>query len=126
MSQAALAKRLNVSAMAPSRWERGINQPPASVYIQLGKLAGRSPNRWYFWERAGIRKSDLQKILDGANDKSGGTDLPRIEVLSYGKKAKSHHGGDGQDENSNGHGHSHSDGHGHSHGGGHGHRHGND
>jgi SOS-response transcriptional repressor LexA len=88
MSQAALAKRLNVSAMAPSRWERGINQPPASVYIQLGKLAGRSPNRWYFWERAGIRKSDLQKILDGANDKSGGTDLPRIEVLSYGKKAK--------------------------------------
>jgi transcriptional regulator with XRE-family HTH domain len=88
MSQAALAKRLNVSAMAPSRWERGINQPPASVYIQLGKIAGKSPNRWYFWERAGIRKSDLQTILDAANGKSGRTGPQQIEVLSYGKKAK--------------------------------------
>jgi SOS-response transcriptional repressor LexA/DNA-binding XRE family transcriptional regulator len=88
MSQAALAKRLNVSAMAPSRWERGINQPPASVYIKLGKLAVGSPNGWYFWERAGIRKSDLQTIPDAANGKSGRTGPQQIEVLSYGKKAK--------------------------------------
>ena len=34
MSQAALARKLNVSAMAPSRWERGVNQPPADVFVQ--------------------------------------------------------------------------------------------
>jgi SOS-response transcriptional repressor LexA len=62
MSQAALAKRLNVSPMAPSRWERGINEPPAEIYIELGKMAG-DPGCWYFWERAGLHKKDLLTIL---------------------------------------------------------------
>lgn len=58
ISQAGLAKRLHVSAMAPSRWERGINEPPAEIYIQLGKMVGE-PACWYFWEKAGLRKADL-------------------------------------------------------------------
>jgi SOS-response transcriptional repressor LexA len=58
ISQAGLAKRLNVSAMAPSRWERGINEPPAEIYIQLGKMVGE-PACWYFWEKAGLKRSDL-------------------------------------------------------------------
>jgi SOS-response transcriptional repressor LexA len=62
LSQAALAKRLNVSPMAPSRWERGINQPPASVYVKLGKMAG-DPGCWYFWERAGLHRSDLAAVM---------------------------------------------------------------
>src|SRR3954470_19594522 len=62
LSQAALAKKLNVSAMATSRWERGVNQPPASIYLQLGKMAG-DPGCWYFWERAGLRKSDISDLL---------------------------------------------------------------
>src|SRR5882757_8170184 len=89
MSQAALAKRLNVSAMAPSRWERGINQPPASVYIKLGKLAAGSPNSWYFWERAGIRKSDLEGLLPGSEDGRSEVDHPQIQILFSGKKATS-------------------------------------
>ena len=62
LSQTALAELLRVSAMAVSRWERGINEPPGQAYIVLGKLAG-SPECWYFWERTGLKKSDLERAL---------------------------------------------------------------
>lgn len=63
LSQAALAKRLNVSPMAPSRWERGIHEPPASVLLTLGKLAGKR-DCWFFWERAGITRRDVKSVLE--------------------------------------------------------------
>src|SRR4051812_26503188 len=62
LSQAALAKKLNVSAMAPSRWERGVHEPPADVFLELGKLAGKR-GCWYFWERAGLSRRDLTTVL---------------------------------------------------------------
>lgn len=65
LSQAALAKKLNVSPMAPSRWERGINRPPSSVFLRLGKLIGH-PDCWYFWEQAGLSKEDLIDCTDPA------------------------------------------------------------
>lgn len=63
ISQAGLAKRLNVSAMAPSRWERGINEPPAEIYIQLGKMVGE-PACWYFWEKAGLKKAEVLAVAN--------------------------------------------------------------
>jgi transcriptional regulator with XRE-family HTH domain len=63
LSQAALAKRLNVSAMAPSRWERGVHEPPAAVFLELGKLAGKK-ECWYFWERAGLTRRDVSAVLE--------------------------------------------------------------
>jgi len=65
LSQAALAKTLNVSPMAPSRWERGINRPPSSVFLRLGKLIGH-PLCWYFWQEAGLSKEDLIHCSDPA------------------------------------------------------------
>lgn len=47
--------------MAASRWERGINPPTASIYIELGKLAG-SPECWFFWEQAGLSKADIAAV----------------------------------------------------------------
>ena len=38
-SQSSFANELNTSAMTVSRWERGVQQPPAGLYIQLGNLA---------------------------------------------------------------------------------------
>ena len=64
-SQAALAKCLHVSAMATSRWERGVNQPNADMYIELGKMAG-SPGCWYFWEKAGLHKEDVAAVMEAA------------------------------------------------------------
>ncbi|MGI9100806.1 MAG: helix-turn-helix domain-containing protein [Terriglobales bacterium] len=63
LSQTDFARKLDVSAMAVSRWERGINEPPANCYIILGKLAG-SDGCWFFWERAGITKTDVRRALD--------------------------------------------------------------
>jgi transcriptional regulator with XRE-family HTH domain len=63
LNQTELARLLGVSAMAISRWERGINEPPAAAYIRLGKLAG-NPDCWFFWERAGLNKSDVKRALE--------------------------------------------------------------
>lgn len=62
LNQTDFARRLNVSAMAVSRWERGINEPPAECYIQMGKIAG-SPDCWFFWERVGLTRSDISRCL---------------------------------------------------------------
>ncbi|HUR36405.1 MAG TPA: helix-turn-helix transcriptional regulator, partial [Terriglobales bacterium] len=67
LSQAALAKTLNVSPMAPSRWERGINRPPSSIFLRLGKLVGH-PFCWYFWQEAGLSKEDLVTCADPAEN----------------------------------------------------------
>jgi DNA-binding XRE family transcriptional regulator len=64
LSQAALAKRLNVSPMAPSRWERGINEPSSEIYMQLGKMAG-NPDCWYFWQRGGLSREDIDNVVAG-------------------------------------------------------------
>lgn len=61
-SQGELARKLNTSAMAVSRWERGTQEPPADLYIQLGNLAG-DPECWYFWERAGLHSADIMRVL---------------------------------------------------------------
>jgi DNA-binding transcriptional regulator YiaG len=63
LTQTEFARLLNVSAMAISRWERGINEPPAEAYIRIGKLAG-NPDCWFFWERAGLSKSDVKRVLE--------------------------------------------------------------
>jgi transcriptional regulator with XRE-family HTH domain len=62
LSQAALARRLAVSPMAVSRWERSVNEPSAAIYIQLGRLAG-SPHCWFFWQRAGLERSEIEAVL---------------------------------------------------------------
>ena len=75
LSQAALAKTLNVSPMAPSRWERGINRPPSSIFLRLGKLIGH-PLCWYFWQQAGLSKEDLVSCADPAEAVSNRLQVP--------------------------------------------------
>jgi len=62
LNQAGLARLLNVSPMAVSRWERAVNEPEAAYYIHMGTLAG-DPDCWYFWQRAGLPASDLKRAL---------------------------------------------------------------
>ncbi len=63
LSQTEFARKLDVSAMAVSRWERGVNEPPANCYIALGKLAGVD-GCWFFWEQAGITKNDVRRAMN--------------------------------------------------------------
>src|SRR5215469_4270464 len=62
LNQAGLARLLNVSPMAVSRWERAVNEPEAAYYIHMGTLAG-DPDCWFFWQRAGLPASDLRRAL---------------------------------------------------------------
>ena len=62
LSQSGLGQQLQYSAMAVSRWERGLQEPPADSYIKLGELAG-APDCWYFWERAGLKSSNVLRVL---------------------------------------------------------------
>jgi transcriptional regulator with XRE-family HTH domain len=62
LNQAGLARLMNVSPMAVSRWERAVNEPEAAYYIHMGTLSG-DPDCWYFWQRAGLPASDLKRAL---------------------------------------------------------------
>lgn len=62
MRQAQFGEELQYSAMAISRWERGLQEPSADVYIKLGKLAV-GQDRWFFWERAGLNKTDIRNEM---------------------------------------------------------------
>ena len=61
VSHSELGKQLNSSAMAVSRWERGLQEPPANIYIQLGNIPA-DPESWYFGGRAGLHSGDLMCV----------------------------------------------------------------
>jgi len=62
LSQAELGQQLQYSAMAVSRWERGLQEPRSDCYIKLGDLAG-NPDCWFFWECAGLKSSNIMRLL---------------------------------------------------------------
>lgn len=72
INQAELARRMECSAMTISRWERGLLQPSAEHFIQLGNLADKS-EAWFFWEMGGVRPA---KVLDALRSS------PRAEGMS--------------------------------------------
>jgi len=88
VSQSEFAKRLGASAMAVSRWERGIQEVPANIYIQLGNLAG-DPRCWYFWGCAGLRTVDVMRVLPAARQRLQEDRLPKLCLVHAGGKKKS-------------------------------------
>ena len=62
LNQAEFGSRIGFSAIAVSRWERGVEEPPARGYLGLGNLASES-NCWFFWERAGLRTENVLHVL---------------------------------------------------------------
>src|SRR3954471_17777811 len=76
INQAELARRMECSAMTISRWERGLLQPSAEHFIQLGNL-GNKTKAWFFWEMAGIQASKMVEALGGSSrGKKGPQPLP--------------------------------------------------
>jgi SOS-response transcriptional repressor LexA len=68
INQAELARRMECSAMTISRWERGLLQPSAEHFIQLGNLGNKS-EAWFFWEMGGIQPAKVVDALDGSRSK---------------------------------------------------------
>ena len=83
VSQSELGKQLNSSAMAVSRWERGAQEPPANICIQLGNITG-DPECWYFWGRAGLHSGDLMRVLPAVRSRLQKDRLPDLQVVQAG------------------------------------------
>lgn len=82
-SQEDLGQRLNCSAMAVSRWERGVQEPQSRIYIELGNLAG-DPDCWYFWGRAGLRNEDVLRVIPMLRRRLHVNRLPDFEMVRAG------------------------------------------
>jgi len=83
LTQSELGKRLGTSTMSVSRWERGILEIPADIYIKLGNLAG-DPLCWYFWGRAGLRSEDVMRVLPAARDRLHESRMASVLVVHAG------------------------------------------
>jgi len=62
LNQLDFGKGLKCSSMVISRWERGLQKPPADCLIAMGKMAG-PPSGWFFWKMAGIEPVDAKRML---------------------------------------------------------------
>lgn len=87
ISQATFGSQLGVSAMAVSRWERGVAEPSGAIYIRLGNIAG-DPLCWFFWKRAGLRLSDVTRVLTTARRRIAKNSFPEVEIVRAGSNKK--------------------------------------
>jgi transcriptional regulator with XRE-family HTH domain len=83
LSQADFGAQLGVSAMTVSRWERGVAEPSGETYIRLGNIAG-DPLCWFFWKRAGLRLSDVTRVLPGARRRFAESRLHEVHLVRAG------------------------------------------
>src|SRR5271170_142561 len=83
INQSELGKQMNASAMAVSRWERGVQEPPADIYVQLGNLTG-DPECWYFWGRAGLSSDDLMRVLPAVRSRLRRDRMLKLQVVEAG------------------------------------------
>ncbi len=88
LSQTELGRQLNSSAMAVSRWERGVQEPPANISIQLGNMTG-DPECWYFWDRAGLHSEDLLRVLPAVRSRLQKDRLPDLKIVQAGASSVS-------------------------------------
>lgn len=86
INQAELARRMECSAMTISRWERGLLQPSAEHFVQLGNLGDKS-DAWFFWEMAGIQPAKMVQALSGSPRGKRGLEVPRLEMARAGATA---------------------------------------
>ena len=87
LNQVAFGYAFHCSAMAVSRWERGVSEPPSHVYIEMGNLAG-DPLCWYFWGRAGLSKEDLLRVVPRLRERLRQAQMPHLEIARAGGGAK--------------------------------------
>jgi len=87
LNQTDFGHKLNSSAMAVSRWERGAQEPPSHSYIELGNLAG-DPLCWYLWGRAGLRSEDVMKVMPKMQKRLRQSHTQDFEIVTAGSGAR--------------------------------------
>jgi len=83
LNQVEFGNSFHCSAMAVSRWERGVSEPPSHIYIEMGNLSG-DPMCWYFWGRAGLSKEDLLRVIPQMRQRWRKTQIPHLEIVAAG------------------------------------------
>src|SRR5579863_1427139 len=81
LNQNDFGHKLESSAMAVSRWERGAQEPPSHSYIEIGNLAGDSLC-WYFWGRAGLRTEDVMRVMPGMQKRLRQAHTNDLEIVA--------------------------------------------
>jgi SOS-response transcriptional repressor LexA len=76
-----------MSAMTVSRWERGVAEPSGETYIRLGNISG-DPLCWFFWKRAGLRLSDVTRVLPDARRRFAQTRVAEVQLVHAGTGKK--------------------------------------
>lgn len=87
LSQADFGAQLGVSAMTVSRWERGVAEPGGETYIRLGNMAG-DPLCWFFWKRAGLRLSDVTRVLPVARRRFAQSRIGEAQLVHAGSQKR--------------------------------------
>jgi len=85
LNQLHFGRRVHSSAMSVSRWERGLLEPSAETYIQLGYLAG-DPDCWDFWRHAGLRSEDLMRVVPAIREQLSDNRLTKVQVVVADKR----------------------------------------
>jgi SOS-response transcriptional repressor LexA len=83
LNQEVFGESFHCSAMAVSRWERGISEPTSGTYIELGNVAG-DPQCWYFWGRAGLSREDLMRVVPRLQERLRQAQIPELRIVSAG------------------------------------------
>ena len=81
ISQIVFSQRIGVAQSAVSNWEKGNKEPGADTYLQLGKIAG-DPECWFFWERAGLSKTDIMRALPDLEDRLFSRGETKVEIVA--------------------------------------------
>jgi hypothetical protein len=87
LSQAVFGQKLQSSAMAISRWERGVQEPPSRSYLEIGNLAG-DPDCWYLGGRAGLRSEDVLRVMPGMRGRFNRSQAHDFEIVTAGSGGK--------------------------------------
>jgi hypothetical protein len=64
LNQAGFGRLLGVTAMAVSRWKRGVNAVPSRALLALGLLARKAEmDGWAFWELGGLTRAGARAMV---------------------------------------------------------------
>lgn len=75
-----MAQHCGVAQANVSSWEKGVSEPNASAYVQLGAAAG-NPECWYFWAKLGFTEHLVLSSLPPMGHTSG-RPVPHFEVIA--------------------------------------------
>jgi DNA-binding transcriptional regulator YiaG len=87
LNQESFGESFHCSAMAVSRWERGISEPISSAYIELGNVAG-DPLCWYSWGRAGLSREDLTRVVPRLQERLRQARILELRIVSAGTSVR--------------------------------------